>query len=58
MTTRKYHRTTLEAFGCDASNSNPIEGPYRGEFDTDWMIVSISISIIIGLLFSVWKGWI
>jgi hypothetical protein len=45
MNTRKYPRTTLEAFGCDATSACAIERPRRSE-----SIASAILAVAIGVL--------
>jgi hypothetical protein len=45
MNTRKYPRSTLEAFGCDANTSCAIERPHPKE-----QAASVILAIIIGVL--------
>ena len=45
--TYRHPRTLIEAFGCDADSANPIEGPYRSEWEG---LAAVLFAIAIGLM--------
>lgn len=56
--TYKYPRTLVEAFGCDAQSANPIEGPFKSEWEglTDVLITLAVIVIFSWIVYHYFGG--
>ena len=52
MKNERFPRSMLEAFGCDASNSNPISGPHT-EHHNPLKFVAVVIFVFLAAMVSV-----